>query len=149
MPLGLGPVRHRAEGVDLPVAVPGVVAGATLANLRRAVTYADKVRIARRQRRRTWLRVGSLAEIGLHRARRHLSKLADDQGCDARNVGRRHRGALEVAVDNRRLFRIAGVLLHGAPAELVGRKCRQYAAVHGFGVPSEDTVAAWCYDISS
>src|SRR5205823_15009692 len=69
----LGFVRHRAEGVDLPVAVPGVMACAAGTDLRRAIANTDKRVVARWHSGGARLGIRGLAEVGLHGARRHLA----------------------------------------------------------------------------
>src|SRR5207248_11452923 len=65
-------VRHRAEGVDLPVAVPGVMACAAGADLRCAIAQTDKRVIARWHCGWARLEVRGLALLGCHDTRGRL-----------------------------------------------------------------------------
>src|SRR5439155_23775837 len=91
------------QGVDLSVAVPRVVSGATLAVLRCAVGDRREERVLRElSSRRARPRIGGVVDARLDLARLGDGK-AGDQGGDPRHVRRGHGGSLLIAVERRSL----------------------------------------------
>src|SRR3954470_24687663 len=146
----------RVERVHLPVAVPRVVAGATLARREDAALRARSTSdVGRRQYQRTGLRIRGLVEVRPDRARPHLAVLrtaevavaADDQRSDARRVGRGHRRALLVAPECARCRGIEYPATGEAVVRLCGRPRREDAALGaGERRSPEDGVPAWRRD---
>src|SRR6266699_4074843 len=87
----------RVQRIHLTVAVPGVLACATLALLGRAARLGERG-VTSRQAAGARLRGCALANQRLDLPRSRLAEPADDQRRHTRDVRRGHRGALQVAV---------------------------------------------------
>src|SRR5438445_1257314 len=130
-------VGDRVERVHLAVSVPGVVSRATLTRGECVALGADaeEALVRRRKEDGARLRICRLVEVRLYPLGAHLSFLralgvaetADDQRGDTGDVRRSHRSPLQVTVDDGRLGRIGGGLLHATRARLARLPRREYA----------------------